>query len=220
MLFRAAMSCPDMVELWGVALRTLHYLSVHRELGLRYCASDSTPAHGYSASDWVVKHSTTGFTFQYACASPSISWGSKKQPSVALSPGEAEIMAASEAAKVAVYERNFRQELGFEGKKPMQLYCDNQGAIDLAYNPEKHHISVIRRPKHINSRHFYVYARELVERGQLEVPYVKTAENLGDFCTKPLAVKTFRAMRDKIMSMQHTDTNAKSRDHSRNGRGG
>ena len=56
---------------------------------------------------------------------------------------------------------------------------------------------------YIDRRHFYV--RERVERGQLEVPYVKTAENLADFFTKPLAVKMFRAMRDKIMNMQQPD---------------
>ena len=202
------MSCPD-ERMWGAALRVLHYLSVHRHLGLRYMRSDSTPTHGFSDSDWAVKHSTTGFTFQYANA--TISWGSKKQTSVALSSCEAEIMAASEAAKEAVYLREFLNELGFGGKKPMKLYCDNQGAIDLAYNPEHH-----QKTKHIDRRHFYV--RELVERGQLEVPYVKTAENLADFFTKPLAVKTFRAMRDKIMNMQQPDPDDISRTHSRKGR--
>ena len=97
----------------------------------------------------------------------------------------------------------------------MKLYCDNQGAIDLAYNPEQH-----QKTKHIDRRFFYV--RELVERGlergQIEVPYVKTAENLADFFTKPLAVKTFRAMRDKIMNMQQPDPNDVSRTHSRKGR--
>ena len=111
-----------------------------------------------------MKHSTTGFTFQYANAT-IFSLGSKKQTSVALSSCEAEIMAASEAAKEAVYLREFLpvRELGFGGKNPMKLYCDNQGAIDLAYNPEHH-----QKTKHIDRRHFYV--RELVEHGQLEVP--------------------------------------------------
>ena len=54
-------------------------------------------------------------------------------------------MAASEAAKDAVYLREFLRELGFGGKKPMKLYCDNQGAIDLAYNPEHH-----QKTKHID----------------------------------------------------------------------
>ena len=122
-------------------------------------------------------------------------------------------MAASEAAKEAVYLREFLRELGFGGKTPMKIYCDNQGAVDLAYIPEHH-----QKTKHIDRRHFYV--RELVERGQIEVPYVKTAENLADFFTKPLAeaVKTFRAMRDRIMNMQQPDPDDKSRTHSRKGR--
>ena len=61
-----------------------------------------------------MKHSTTGFTFQYANA--VISWGSKKQTSVALSSYEAEIMSVWEAAKEAVYLREFLRELGFGGK--------------------------------------------------------------------------------------------------------
>ena len=61
--------------------------------------------------------------------------------------------------------------------------------------------------------------RELVlERGQLEVPHVKTAENLADFFTKPLTVKMFRAMRDRIMNMQQPDPDGISRTHSRKGR--
>ena len=95
----------------------------------------------------------------------------------------------------------------------MQLYCDNQGAMDLAYNPEHH-----QKTKHIDRRHLYV--RELVERGLLEVPYVKTAENLADFSTKPLAVKTFRAMRDKVMNMQQPDLVDKPRTLTRDSRGG
>ena len=40
---------------------------------------------------------------------------------------------------------------------PTSLKVDNQGAIDLAYNPEHH-----QKTKHIERRHFYV--RELVEQ--------------------------------------------------------
>ena len=43
-------------------------------------------------ADWAVKHSTSGHLFTMAKA--AISWGSKKQPSIALSSCEAEIMAA------------------------------------------------------------------------------------------------------------------------------
>ena len=71
---------------------------------------------------------------------------------------------------------------------------DSQGARDLAYNPEHH-----ERAKHIERRHFFV--RELVERMELRVPYVNTADNIADFFTKPLEPRVFRAMRDVIMNV-------------------
>ena len=58
-----------------------------------------------SDASWGVRHSTSGFVFHFGQA--TISWHSKKQPSVALSSCEAEIMAASEAAKEAVYLQAF-----------------------------------------------------------------------------------------------------------------
>ena len=69
-----------------------------------------------SDSDWGVKHSTSGHTFHLGSA--TISWASKKQPSVALSSCEAEIMAGSEAAKEAVYLSSFLRELGFDPPYP------------------------------------------------------------------------------------------------------
>ena len=71
-----------------------------RGFGLRYEA-DRSPLRGQSDSDWAVRHSTTGWQFTFSAA--TISWGSKKQTSVALSSCEAEIMAASEAAKEALF---------------------------------------------------------------------------------------------------------------------
>ena len=63
----------------------------------KFLVHDQLDLAGMSDSDWAVRHSTTGFVFQYAQA--AISWGSKKQASVALSSCEAEIMALSEASK-------------------------------------------------------------------------------------------------------------------------
>ena len=66
-------------------------------------------------------------------------------------------------------------------------------ARDLAYNPEHH-----EKTKHIERRHFYV--RELVENGELIVPYVNTADNLADFFTKPLPAQQFFPMRNAVMN--------------------
>ena len=183
-------------ELFGAAEHVLLYLYRSRALGLTYAAS-SVPLTGYSDSDWGTQHSISGWTFQMARA--TISWGSKRQTSVALSSCEAEIMAASEAAKEAVYLDRFLSELGEPRAGPIPLHVDNTGARNLAYNPELH-----QRTKHIDRRHFFV--REMVEALHITVPYVNTADNLADFFTKPLAPRVFLAMRDRIMNIPHVDS--------------
>ena len=102
-------------------------------------------------------------------------------------------MAASEAAKEAVYLRRFLSEFGLQDETPTDLSCDNQAARDISYNPEHHD-----RVKHIERRHLWI--REKVEEGQLVVPYVRTVDNLADFFTKALTGPQFFNMRDAIMN--------------------
>ena len=52
--------------------------------------------------------------------------------------------------------------------------------------------------KHVQRRHFYV--RDMVETFEIEVPFVRTEDNIADFFTKPLAAKKFHAMRRAIMN--------------------
>jgi hypothetical protein len=185
------MSCPT-PELLLDAHRVLAYLYHNREIGLRY-APVSDDLTGYSDSDWGVKRSTSGSVFIYGQA--AISWSSNKQTSVALSSCEAEIMAASEAAKDALYLQRFLTELELSTPEQMaSLAVDNTAAIDLAYNPQHH-----KRSKHIERRHFFI--RECVEDMKLTVPYVRSAENLADFFTKALDKNIFFALRDRIMNV-------------------
>ena len=53
--------------------------------------------------------------------------------------------------------------------------------------------------KHVERRHFYV--RDMVEKFELEVPYVSTHENPADFLTKPMPnSKRFNELRRIIMN--------------------
>ena len=83
-------------------------------------------------------------------------------------------------------------ELGAGCPGAVKLSVDNTGARNLAYNPEHH-----ERTKHIDRRHFYI--RELVEAGRITVPFVRSADNIADFFTKPLAPTPFVAFRTRIM---------------------
>ena len=177
--------------LMAAAQRVLMYLYRTRDLGLRY-ECDKSNAYGMTDSDWAVKHSTSGYVFKFCQA--AISWSSKKQTTVALSSCEAEIMAASEAAKEAVYISRLSRELGVSDDTPMALHCDNRSATDVAYNPEH-----FGRMKHVERRHLYV--RECVEDHLITVPFVRTDDNIADFFTKALESKRFFRLRDSIMNI-------------------
>ena len=59
----------------------------------------------------------------------AVSWSSKKQPTIALSSCESEIMAASEGAKEAVDLDRLLSELGLKGTdEAIRLSLDNKAA--------------------------------------------------------------------------------------------
>jgi hypothetical protein len=177
------------------AERVLAYLYCTKHLGLNYVSSDRK-LYGMTDSDWATKHSTSGQVFMLNEA--AISWGSKKQATVALSSTEAEVVAASEAAKEAISLNGLTTELDLHDGSPVELHMDNKSGISVSYNPEHQ-----GRMKHVERRHFFV--RECVENHKITVPYVATAENLADFFTKPLPSKQFFALRDRIMNITADD---------------
>jgi hypothetical protein len=179
-------------ELMGEIDHVLAYLSRHSHVGLTFDAGRAKPFEGFSDASWDVRFSTSGWIVCFqGCA---VTWGSTKQNCVALSSCESEIIALSEAAKDMVYFRKL-----FKGidaaivPGPTNLSSDNMAARDLAYNPEHH-----ARTKHVERRHFYI--RDMVEKFELNVPYVNTHDNIADFLTKTLASKRFFYLRKLIMN--------------------
>ena len=104
-------------------------------------------------------------------------------------------MALSEATKDMVYFRKLISGLEASAVSgPSDLATDNQGARALSYNPEFHD-----KTKHVERRHFFV--RDMVESFELEVPFVRSADNLGDILTKPMKdAKQFHRLRKFIMN--------------------
>ncbi|CAL9029784.1 unnamed protein product, partial [Prunus brigantina] len=93
------------------------------------------------------RKSTSGYVF--TLNGGAVSWRSCKQSTTADSTTEAEYIAASEAAKEAVWMRKFISDLGVVPTiaLPVALYCDNNGAIAQAKEPRSHQNS-----KHIERR--------------------------------------------------------------------
>ena len=129
---------------------------------------------GYNDASLEEGRSTSGYNIMWQGA--PVSWAyllSKPPHTTALSTCEAEIYALSEGAKYLVYFRKFLSGLGVAPSGPSPCATDNQGARDLAYNPEHH-----RRSKHIARRHFYI--RDMVEAMELTVPFVRTDDSISD----------------------------------------
>ena len=110
-----------------------------------------------------------------------MSWKSFKQETVADSTTEAEYIAASEAVKEVVWIRKFVSELGVvpSASSPVDLYCDNSGAIVQAKEPRSH-----QKSKHILRRYHLI--REIIVRGDVKICKVHTDSNIADPLTKPL----------------------------------
>jgi len=100
---------------------------------------------------------------------------------VADSTTEAEYIAASEAGNEVVWNRKFITELcvvpSISG--PIDLYCDNNGAIAHAKEPGSHQNS-----KHIQRRYHLIC--EIIDRGDVKISRVSTDANVADPFTKPL----------------------------------
>ncbi|VFQ98070.1 unnamed protein product [Cuscuta campestris] len=111
----------------------------------------------------------------------AVTWKSYKQDTTADSTIEEEYMAAAEAAKEGVWLKNFITELGVVPsiKNPIPLFCDNNGAIAQAKEPQSH-----QKTKHIVRRYHII--REIVARGDVEICKIGTDDNIGDLLTKAL----------------------------------
>jgi hypothetical protein len=105
-------------------------------------------------------------------------WPSKKQNSVALSTTEAEYIAAGHCCAQLLWMRQALRDYSCKLSK-VPLLCDNESAIRMADNPVEH-----SRTKHIDI--LYHFLRDHQQKGDIEIAYVNTHNQLADIFTKPL----------------------------------
>ena len=175
---------------WRAVKRIFRYLRSTITLELVY-TGDFKPLLGYSDADWAGDHdtrrSTSGYIFNIG------SWSSKRQPTVALSSCEAEYMGQTQATKEAIWLQDLLQNLTGSTEEPQAtiIYCDNQGAIALAKNPQFH-----ARTKHIDIQHHFV--REKVAEGKVQLDYIPTDKQVADGLTKALPKDRFVEFREAL----------------------
>lgn len=171
---------------------------------------------GYTDANWAgncdTRRSTSGFLFNLG--SDTIGWSSKRQPTVALSSCEAEYMGQTQAIKEAVWLKSLLNQLNPEDSTSSStensssyalnatiMYCNNQGAIALAKNPEFH-----ARSKHIDIQ--WHYQREKVADNFITLKYVPTSEQIADGLTKPLTKEKFLIFRRALRLEESPSANA------------
>ena len=155
------------------------------------------------ANDPETRKSITGkATFLFNCL---VSWQSKRQPVIASSTHEAEIIAMSFVADEGIWQRRLLHELGIFNNStlmtstgqlpPTPLLSDNKASTFTANTP-----STGVRSKHIDVR--FLKVREYVANGELRVVHVRTDYNVADFFTKGLTIAKFSNFRNLLMGEQ------------------
>ena len=115
---------------------------------LIYGGEEELIVNGYTdagfQTDTDDSQSQSGFVF--TINGGAVSWKSSKQETVTGSTAEAEYIAASRATKEGVWMRRFLIELGVfsNASSPLNLHCDNNGAIAQAKEPRNH-----QKSKHV-----------------------------------------------------------------------
>ncbi|GJW07190.1 hypothetical protein Tco_1569613, partial [Tanacetum coccineum] len=112
-----------------------------------------------------------------------VSWSSKKQDCMALSTAEAEYVSLSVFCAQVLWMRTQLTNYGFHFNK-IPIYYDSKSAIAISCNPVQH-----SRTKHIAVRNHFI--KEHVEKGTIELYFVKTDYQLVNIFTKSLPVDRF-----------------------------
>ncbi|CAI7894497.1 unnamed protein product [Closterium sp. NIES-54] len=164
------------------AKRVLRYLCSTSGMGLVLGGRSPVVLTGHADASWAddqaTQRSSQGYTF--SLGSGSVSWRATRSSSVLGSSCAAEIYAGAMAAQELRWLTYLLTDLGEPPRSPPVLYVDNKAMLALCREQRLEH-----RTKHIALRYFL--ARELQQRGQLQLAYVASEANTADVFTKALA---------------------------------
>ena len=129
--------------------RTLRYIKGTLSYGIKYQKfAQGHVLFGFLDANWPGDKETRCSTFSYCfiLASGVISYGNKKQQSVALSSTESEYMALAKATAEIIWLRKLLHELGYIQHNSTIIYSDSQSTIALSENPKYH-----SKSKHVDT---------------------------------------------------------------------
>nr|GEZ02200.1 retrovirus-related Pol polyprotein from transposon TNT 1-94 [Tanacetum cinerariifolium] len=188
--------------------RIFRYLRGTVNTGLWYTKDSGIELTGFSYADYAgckdtFKSTSGGAHF---LGEKLASWSSKKQDCTALSTAKAEYVSLFACCAQVLWMRTQLTDYGFNFNKIL-IYCDSKSATAISCNPVQH-----SRTKHIVVRYHFI--KEYVEKGMIELYFIKTDYQLADLYTKALPVSRFKYFVRRLgicsLSPQELDHLAKS----------
>jgi hypothetical protein len=197
---------------WQAVKRIMRYIRGHMKEKLVYQSyihediKTWMPAiETYTDADWAgdldTRKSTTGYIIKID--GNTISWTSRRQPSITLSTAEAEYMAITDATKEVLWTRQLVKEilnvvhddeLTFKDKPlPYSLiYTDNQAAKAISENDTHHN-----KTKHIDIR--YRFIQQHINKNDIRIEWIPTQQQQADILTKAVSKQIFTHLKSQIM---------------------
>ena len=130
---------------WEAVKRIFRYLKGTRELWLAYGGKDKE-LKGYADADGSMAEDRKAISgYAFIINGGAVSWSAKRQEIISLSTTESEYIAATYAAKEALWLRSLILQLFGTKLGPTTLFSDNQSAIALTKDHQYH-----ARSKHID----------------------------------------------------------------------
>nr|GFA64356.1 copia protein [Tanacetum cinerariifolium] len=165
--------------------RIFRYLRGTVNMGLWYTKDSGFDLTGFSDDDYAGYKDTFKITSGGAqfLGEKLVSWSSKKQDCTVLSTTEAEYVYLSACCAQVLWMRTQLTDYGFHFNK-IPIYCDLKSAIAISCNPVQHSIT-----KDIAVRYHFI--KEHVEKGTIELYFVKTDYQLAGIFTKALPAYRF-----------------------------
>jgi hypothetical protein len=164
---------------WEAVKRIFRYLKGTKDLWLTYggVAKELT---GYADADGSMNEDRKAISgYAFLINGGAVSWSAKRQELISLSTTESEYIAATYAAKEALWLRQIISQLFGIDLGPTTLFSDNQSAIALTKEHQYH-----ARTKHIDVRFHFI--RWIIEDGKLRLVYCPTEDMVADVLTKAL----------------------------------
>ncbi|GKE61981.1 hypothetical protein Tco_1512348, partial [Tanacetum coccineum] len=131
-----------------------------------------------------------------------VSWSSNKQDCNAMSTAEAEYVSLSACRAQVIWMRTQLLDYGYKYNR-ISMYCDSKSAIAISCNPVQH-----SKTKHIDIRYHFI--KEHVEKGIVELYFVRTEYQLADLFTKALPKERFEYLVHRIGMRCMTPTQLES----------